>query len=99
MKRTTPTIVKKFAVLSLAVAGVAGTTQAFGNDYVNVPLATASVYQPRTLGDLQTLTAPLALYPDALLAQVFVASTYPNDVLAADQYLHNGGDPAQAGNF
>jgi hypothetical protein len=32
---------------------------------------------------LDALTAPIALYPDALLAQVLMATTFPQDVLAA----------------
>ncbi|WP_027801717.1 DUF3300 domain-containing protein [Paraburkholderia dilworthii] len=32
---------------------------------------------------LDSLTAPIALYPDALLAQVLMASTFPQDVAAA----------------
>jgi hypothetical protein len=36
---------------------------------------------------LDSLVAPIALYPDPLLAQVFVASTYPIDVIAAQQWL------------
>ncbi len=32
---------------------------------------------------LDSLTAPVALYPDALLAQVLMAVTYPQDVQAA----------------
>lgn len=32
---------------------------------------------------LDSLTAPVALYPDALLAQVLMAATYPSDVSAA----------------
>jgi hypothetical protein len=35
---------------------------------------------------LDSLTAPIALYPDALLAQVLMASTYPQDVQAAAQW-------------
>ena len=33
--------------------------------------------------ELRRLTAPVALYPDAVLAQVLVASTYPDDVANA----------------
>jgi uncharacterized membrane protein YgcG len=36
---------------------------------------------------LDSMVAPIALYPDPLLAQVFVASTYPIDVIAAQQWL------------
>jgi hypothetical protein len=37
--------------------------------------------------DLDALLAPVALYPDALLAQVLLATTYPVDVLLADRFL------------
>ncbi|CAE6705515.1 hypothetical protein R70006_00952 [Paraburkholderia domus] len=35
---------------------------------------------------LDSLTAPIALYPDALLAQVLMAATFPQDVEAAAQW-------------
>jgi hypothetical protein len=35
---------------------------------------------------LDQLTAPVALYPDALLSQVLMASTYPADVAEAAQW-------------
>src|SRR5689334_1581923 len=40
-----------------------------------------------TPDQLDSLVAPIALYPDPLLAQVLVASTYPIDVIAAQQWL------------
>ena len=43
--------------------------------------------------DLQQVVAPVALYPDAMLAQTLVASTYPQDVVSAAQWLRDGGDP------
>ena len=36
---------------------------------------------------LDTLVAPVALYPDALLSQVMVASTYPQEIVEAGQWL------------
>jgi hypothetical protein len=36
---------------------------------------------------LESLVAPIALYPDPLLAQMLIASTYPLDVIAAQQWL------------
>jgi hypothetical protein len=36
---------------------------------------------------LDSLVAPIALYPDPLLAQCLVASTYPLDIVAAQQWL------------
>jgi len=38
-------------------------------------------------GELQSLVAPIALFPDPLLAQMLVAATYPLDVVAAQQWL------------
>jgi uncharacterized membrane protein YgcG len=40
---------------------------------------------------LDTLVAPIALYPDALLSQVLVASTYPLEVVEAQQWLQCNG--------
>jgi hypothetical protein len=44
--------------------------------------------------ELENLVAPVALYPDALLSQVLVASTYPLEVIEARDWLRqNGGLP------
>lgn len=45
--------------------------------------------QDRTFSDgqIDALMAPIALYPDALLAQVLMASTYPADVKAAAAWV------------
>ncbi|WP_068111844.1 DUF3300 domain-containing protein [Tropicimonas marinistellae] len=45
-----------------------------------------------TDAELQTLAAPVALYPDTLLIQVLVASTYPLDVVKADNLLDKNTD-------
>ncbi len=37
--------------------------------------------------ELQQLLAPVALYPDALLAQVLMASTYPLEIVQADRWV------------
>ena len=37
-------------------------------------------------GQLDQLVAPIALYPDPLLAQVLMASTYPLEVVQADRF-------------
>lgn len=90
-------IVKKIAALALAVAGVGfAASQTYADDAIGSAQVAAD-YQPRSMADLEQLTAPVALYPDALLAQVLAASTYPDDVVAAAQYLRNGGDPGQVG--
>jgi Protein of unknown function (DUF3300) len=42
---------------------------------------------------LDQLLAPIALYPDALLAQILVAATYPLEIVKANRWLQ---DPRQA---
>ena len=43
--------------------------------------------QPLNPQQLQNLVAPIALYPDTLLSQILVASTYPIEVVEAQQWL------------
>jgi hypothetical protein len=42
--------------------------------------------------ELQQLVAPIALYPDALVAQVLAASTYPTEIVEADRWMQNHAD-------
>src|SRR6185312_13420042 len=37
--------------------------------------------------ELEALVAPIALYPDALLSQILIASTYPLEVVQADRWV------------
>src|SRR2546423_15523249 len=41
----------------------------------------------QTPAQLQQLVAPIALYPDALVAQVLAASTYPDQIVEADRWV------------
>ncbi len=64
-------------------------------------LMTAQVQEPASVPgqqaqmlpaeQLNDLVAPIALYPDALLSQVLVASTYPLEVVEAQQWLQRNG--------
>src|SRR5580692_4308501 len=52
---------------------------------------------PRSAAELQALVAPIALYPDSLVAQVLAASTFPDQVAIADYWLQqNSGLAGQA---
>ena len=42
---------------------------------------------PMTATELQGLVAPIALYPDALVAQILSAATFPDQVAIADNWL------------
>jgi hypothetical protein len=46
----------------------------------------------QTLEQLQQLVAPIALYPDALVAQILAAATYPDQVVEADRWLQQHTD-------
>jgi len=41
----------------------------------------------QTAEQLQQLVAPIALYPDALVAQILAAATYPDQVVEADRWM------------
>ncbi len=67
---------------------VANNSQALAAD--NEPPAP----QPLTADQLDQLVAPIALYPDALAAQVLAAATYPTQVVEADRWLQAQGNAA-----
>ena len=49
-------------------------------------LAPAANQQLLKSEELDALVAPIALYPDTLLAEVLMASTYPLEVVQADRW-------------
>src|SRR5262249_4741411 len=51
--------------------------------------AAANEAQPIPAEQLDTLVAPIALYPDPLLAQTLAASTYPLEVIQLEQWYAN----------
>ncbi len=59
-----------------------------GTPYPDQQLSQPAI-PPQSLSadQLEQLLAPIALYPDALLAQILTASTYPAQVAVADQWL------------
>ncbi len=52
--------------------------------------------QPMSPEDLGQLVAPIALYPDALVAQILAASTYPTQVVQADRWIQSQGNIPEA---
>jgi hypothetical protein len=47
----------------------------------------APPYTQQTPAQLQQLVAPIALYPDSLVAQILAASTFPEQVVEADRWV------------
>ena len=58
-------------------------------------------YNPLPPEQLDSLVAPIALYPDALVAQILAASTYPDEIADAENFLraNQGLPPDQLGNM
>jgi len=51
------------------------------------PFTTAQTSAPLPAQQLDDLVAPIALYPDSLVAQALAASTYPIEVAEAQQWV------------
>jgi hypothetical protein len=47
---------------------------------------------PMTAEELQSLVAPIALYPDALVAQILSAATFPDQIAVANYWLQQNKD-------
>jgi hypothetical protein len=56
------------------------------------PQAPAPAYASQTAQQLQQLVAPIALYPDSLVAQILAASTFPEQVVEADRWVQANPD-------
>src|SRR6267142_5343462 len=78
--------------LILTASGCASMATYWGEPAVQnqeVQAAATSGIQPAqmTAEQLQQLVAPIALYPDELVAQILAASTYPTEIVEAERWL------------
>src|SRR5580704_4879979 len=71
-----------WAVLFIALMIVAVVAQ---NPQQSLPATTSTT--PLTPQALDDLVAPIALYPDPLLGQILAASTYPLEIVEAEQWV------------
>jgi hypothetical protein len=85
----------------LAIAGILGGAVAPTGGMARQAAAQEPAYAPDespvqsaapTPVELQQLVAPIALYPDELVAQILAAATYPEQVVEADRWMeaHRG---------
>ena len=61
--------------------------QGTGAPTTAAPNTTAPATDAWTTEELENLLAPIALYPDPILAQVLIAATYPEQIAAAAAYV------------
>ena len=77
-----------FALMFACVSHCAGRARRTGGP---IRLSAGSGAQ-QTPEQLQQLVAPIALYPDALVAQILAAATYPDQIVEADRWLQQHTD-------
>ncbi|MBI5423594.1 MAG: DUF3300 domain-containing protein [Opitutae bacterium] len=70
-------------LVATCILALIGTNRAIAED--------ATILLPSD--QIETLVAPIALYPDPLVALILPASTHPSDVVLAARYLAGGGSP------
>jgi len=80
---------KKILTLILVIFGLAVAAGAQDEVPPPMPAPTFSGAQ------LDQLLGPVALYPDPLIAVMLPAATLPSQIVEADRYVNNGGDPNQ----
>jgi uncharacterized membrane protein YgcG len=77
---------------TLCLFGLTGVAMPLTAHAQEPPAAVA--YQPMDDQQIDSLTARVALYPDAILSDIFVASSYPLEVVEASQWLTAGNTAA-----
>src|SRR2546426_3696870 len=82
-------LIKRFMASVLLCALLFVTSNCAGVANQEATAATPSAVQPAqvTAEKLQQLVAPIALYPDELVAQVLAAATYPTEIVEANRWL------------
>ena len=96
-------IIAALLFLGLQIATVHAQTPAAPAPATPAPAATVPDQAQQLLkpAELDQLVAPIALYPDTLLAEVLMASTYPLEVVQADRWATENknlkGDELKAG--
>jgi hypothetical protein len=71
-----------FALVLLCAAAGSG-----GQQLAAQQAATTAPYAEQSAERLQDLVAPIALYPDSLVAQVLAASTFPEQIVEAERWV------------
>ena len=71
----------------IAVVGLALSSTAFAQQAQSQEMTTTEQTPKLSSGELDSLVAPIALYPDPLLAQTLAASTYPLEIIQLQQWM------------
>ena len=74
----------------ILILGLATSAVWAQDDAVPPPMPAAPILSAQ---QLDQLLGPIALYPDPLIAVILPAATQPTQIVMADRYVQNGGDP------
>src|SRR5579863_2322484 len=77
---------KQITAFLLAWSMVIATCPVEANAYQSTP-PPAHAPAGQSAEQLEQLVAPIALYPDALVAQILAGATYPTQIVEADRWL------------
>jgi hypothetical protein len=93
------TRITKTTILILAVSTALAAEPLFAQTTVRAVPATSAASAPAPPAakpfkkeEVEQLVAPFALYPDSLLSQILMASTYPLEVVQADRFVKTNAD-------
>jgi hypothetical protein len=71
---------------------LATTSRGFAYQADQTSAAVPEVAAKQTSEQLRQVVAPIALYPDALVAQILAAATYPDQIVEADRWIQQHPD-------
>jgi Protein of unknown function (DUF3300) len=83
----TATLIKQLGSVTLALLLVIGTLPSETTAQQSASAGYSGQGVPLTAEELQALVAPIALHPDALVAQILGAATFPDQIAAAAGWL------------
>jgi Protein of unknown function (DUF3300) len=89
--KTSQPILFRVILIALVVVGMTGRVFGQAQQAVPPPSAPAQLSE----ADLEKLAAPIALYPDPLLAVMLPASVYPLEIVQAARFIQNTNNLAQ----
>src|ERR1700749_3832862 len=87
LKKVLACVVSFALVMSTATDGIAFSQTPESKSSSNAPASYAGQGSPLTTGEIDSLVSPIALYPDALVAQILGAATFPDQIAVANYWL------------
>jgi hypothetical protein len=81
--------VKQFLSMTLSMLMVVTAVPSEAEAQQSAAPAGSGQGAPLTAEELQQLTGPIALYPDALVAQILGGATFPDQISSAAKWVHD----------